>query len=362
MDNSPMFGGVSPQEIEAVAEAVGAPTMAGASLTTRFSRRVSTLVITRAGKGDSGQISIFLKSEAVHDDAKRCIHNEVPLLRNGADPIVDRVWLSSASLSTSFEVCLQWSDVSSLYQAIRNLGFGDFPAVVVDWRSGTPAGTLYKCGLNDLENCESVFFEKLPVSPKQMKDVLDNFYERSLRTPFLITEGHAKRVWKEPMKGVPEHRPEEVIQGRLLDVLKAAFAQHELRAEPITDDGRADIVMSLKTISASGLPAVVNEWVLELKALADRTTTDNSVAVGKIHEAIRSGLEQVIAYKTQLNAVRAALCCYDMRKEDIGDETCFLNINNDASAHEIALWRWFLFRSTELARAAKSYLVACQRE
>jgi hypothetical protein len=352
------FGGVSPNEIENLAETVGAPTVAGSSLMTRFSRRVSALVAARAGQGDSGQFTIFLQSEALFEDVKRCGHAEVPLLKNGADPVADKIWLSTASLSTSFELLLQWSDQASLFAAVRDAGLGTIPALLVDWRTGSPVGTLFKSGLRDLEDSESVLFDDAPVSSAKMKEVLDKFYERSLRTPFLVVEGNGNRVWNDAAKGIPAHRPEEVIQGRLLDALKAIFARHELRAEPVTDDGRADIVISMKTFSASGLPAVVNEWVLELKALADRTHTDNPVSASKIPEAVRSGLEQAIAYKTQLNAVNAAVCCYDMRAQNVGDDACFSHIRDHADAQTIPLWRWYLFRSTGQSRAAKGYVTA----
>lgn len=356
MADPPMLGGVSPDEVESITESVGAPTVAGASLTTRFSRRVSALVAARAGRGDAGQFSIFLQSEALFDDAQRCSHAEVPLLAHGADPVADKVWLSTASLSTSFELLLQWSDAASLFQAVRDAGLGTIPALVVDWRTGVPVGRLYRSGLTDHEDFESVFFDDAPITRAQMKDVLDKFYERSLRTPALVVEGHAKRVWQDAGQGTPEHRPEEVIQGRLLEALKAVFARHDLRAEPVTDDGRADIIISMKTLSANGLPAVVYEWVLELKALADRTSTGNPVPTGNIPPGLRSGLEQAIGYKTQLNALQAALCCYDMRANDCGDDACFGHVVDDARHHDVPLWRWFLFRSTAASRAARGYL------
>lgn len=356
MVDPPTFGGVSPSEIESIAQTVGAPTVAGASLTTRFSRRVSALVAARAGRGDSGEYSVFLQSEALFDDAQRCSHAEAPLLANGADAVVDKIWLSTASLSSSFELLLQWSDAASLFQALRDAGLGEVPAVVVDWRTGVPLGRLYRSGLIYHEDIEAIFFEAMPITRTQMKEVLDNFYERSLRTPALVVEGHAKRVWKEAAQGTPEHRPEEVIQGRLLEALKAVFARHDLRAEPVTEDGRADIVISMKTISANGLPAVVNEWVLELKALTDRTHTGNPVSPGNIPTAIQGGLEQAVGYKTRLNALQAALCCYDMRASDAGDDACFAHIKDDASVHNVPLWRWYLFRSTAASRAARGYL------
>lgn len=358
MADPPSLGGVSPEEIERIAQTVGAPTVAGASLTTRFFRRVSALVSTRAGRGECGQFTVFLQSDALLDDVQRCTHTEAPLLANGADPVVDRVWLSTASLSTSFELLLQWSDAASLFQAVKDASLGGIPAVVVDWRTGVPLGRLYRSGLSNHEDAEAVFFDDSPVTRTQMKEVLDNFYERSLRTPALGGEGHAKRVWKEAAKGIPEHRPEEVIQGRLLEALRAVFARHDLRAEPVTDDGRADIVVSMKTISPGGLPAVVNEWVLELKALTDRTHTGNPVPSGNVMQAIQGGVEQAVGYKTQLNALQAALCCYDMRITDCGDDTSFAHIKDDANYHQVSLWRWFLFRSTAASRAAKGYLTS----
>ncbi|HEX8191574.1 MAG TPA: hypothetical protein VF552_01610 [Allosphingosinicella sp.] len=358
MANPPSLGGVSPVEIENIAEDVGPPTVAGSSLTTRFSRRVSALVAARAGQGDTGQFSIFLQSEALFDDAQCCAHAEAPLLANGADPVTDKVWLSTASLSTSFELLLQWSDQATLFQALRDAGLGGFPAVVVDWRTSVPLGRLYPRGIEEHEDSQAILFTETPITPAQMKEALDSFYERSLRTPYKITEGHAKRIWKEAGQGIPEFRPEEAIQGRLLDSLKAAFAKHDLHAEPITDDGRADIIVYMKTISAGGLPAVINEWVLELKALTDKTHTGNDVPPGKASAAVYGGLEQAIGYRTQLNALQAAVCCYDMRANDCGDEACFAHVKQEAAHHNVPLWRWYLFRSTSASRAAKGYLTS----
>jgi len=101
----------------------------------------------------------------------------------------------------------------------------------------------------------------------------------------------------------------------------------------------------------------VNEWVLELKALCDKTsTTGNPVPESNIREAVEGGLEQAIGYKTSLHAVNAALCCFDMRATDEGDEKCFEHVANAAAAESVPLWRWYLYRSTKHSRAAKNYL------
>lgn len=351
MAKIPNLGGVRPDEIRDYALEAGVPDTAGASLITRFVKRVSDLVGVRAAKGETGQFTVFLKIETLPDHAE-----PLPRLRNGEDSVADKVWMTSASLETAAELQIAWSDAKSLFGAIGRAGFGDLPAVVVDWRSGAPIGHLYRAGVKALEDCEPIVLEQLPISRGRIKEVLDHFYEKSLRTPTLIIEGHGKRIWNEAAKGVPEYRPEEAIQGRLVDVLKAVFVLHSTRAEPVTEDGRADIVIYKKDTSTGGQKAIVNEWVLELKALADRTSKGNPVAPGIATTAVRSGLEQVVAYKAQLNAVHGALCCYDMRADDVGDDSCFSHVTGDAIEETVVLWRWYLFRSTAASRAAKGYL------
>jgi len=239
---------------------------------------------------------------------------------------------------------------------VRQAEFGNVPALVVDWRGNQPTGRLYRGGLNDAENCEAVFFEEAPISTAQLKEVLDGFYEKSLRTPALVVEGHANRVWRDPSKGIPEHRPEEVVQGRLLDVLKATFSRHGLRAEPVTEDGRADIIVSSRALSQGSRPATITEWVLELKALCDMTSTGTKISSGRIPQAIRDGLEQVVGYKLRLNGEKAAVCCYDMQKSDAGDETCFAQVKHEAAICNVELWRWYLYRDTKESRKARGYL------
>src|SRR5271166_1325424 len=186
------LGGITPEEVREFTEAAGTPpTEAGASLTSRFSRRISDLIVARIPKGETGQFSVFLRSEALFDDTRRLNSRENPLLANGEDPVSGRIWLSTASLSSAFELLIDWRDVGSLYASVNQAGFGEIAAVVVDWRGSRPTGRLYRNGLNYREEFEEVFFEEAPVTVKQLKDVLDRFYERSLRTPALVVEGHA---------------------------------------------------------------------------------------------------------------------------------------------------------------------------
>ena len=63
-----------------------------------------------------------------------------------------------------------------------------------------------------------------------------------------------------------------------------------------------------------------------------------------------------MAYRLRLNALNAAVCCYDMRKDDEGDTACFAHIVTDAECGNVPLWRWYLFRSAGASRAAQGFV------
>lgn len=351
MDNEKSFGGISSDEIADFVRSLAAPpTEAGATPTARFSRHVSNLIFVRTAHGEDKTFSVFLRSDTIAEDVARCECVEFPLLKNGVDPVAGRIWISTASLTTTYEAKLAWSDQTSLFQVIRDAGFGDMPALVVDWRTGSPVGTLYREGLANAKESEQVIFAELPISSVDIKGVLDRFYNRSLRTPALVVEGHAMRIWSDAAKGIPESRPEERIQGRLSDFLKSAFPRYDVRSETQTADGRADIIVYRKDITAGNLPATVTHWVLELKALCDMTSTGNPVPTATVPTAISDGLDQAIAYKGRLNAVNAALCCFDMQKDEEDEKSVFNHIESDAKNANIHLWRWYLYRQTKASR------------
>lgn len=351
------LGGVDIGEVAAAVAAVGIPAEAGASLITRFTRRVADLIATRQAQGENGDFAVFLQSDELTEHAQKCVHVEAPLLANGADPVSNGVWLSSSNLMLSFKLCLKWSDAGSLFAAIRGVGLGGVAALVVDFRGVAPIGRLYRLGLDKADTCDDVSFDDTPITEAQMKQALDRFYTASLRTPLLVVEAHAQRVWKDSGKGIPESRPEEKIQGRAIESLRGAFPRHDLRGEPVTADGRADIVVSKKTVTKGNLQAVIHEWVLELKALADMTT-GGAKSTTNISDAVLSGLEQAMAYRLRLNALNAAVCCYDMRKADEGDTACFAHIAADAAAGQVPLWRWYMFRTAAKSRAAQGFVTA----
>jgi len=344
------LGGISLSEIEAASNEQPFPVNAGATPGERFVLRISMLVATRLEKGENGGIAVFLQSDALATDAERYKMNFSPLLANGNDKITEKVWLSNAVLGGAYALDVDCGDFGGIFASIQEAGFGCLPAVVIDWRGDVPIGRLYSHGILELEHVQDVEFAYHEISESNLKDCLDNFHRTSLQTPQRVREGHAEAFWNDSRKGWPAHRPEERIQGKLIQHLRARYTRHQVRAEEKNDDGIADLVIFSHETSVSGKRIVAKEWVLELKALADHTSTGDAVAKTAIPAAIEKGLTQAIAYREKEHAQRAALCCYDMRAED--DASCFDHIKQEAAAEKVVLWRWYLFRSSEASRTA----------
>ena len=348
MAEASTFGGVSLDEIGEFAKAEGIPGAAGGSLPTKFARRVSNLITLRCAKGESGSYSVFLLSEDLAGSKDLCDHIEQPLLDHGNDPVGDHVFVTSVALTSAFQLEVEWGSIDELFDLIVDKSLGELPAIVVDWRGERPIGKFYRDGLVKRELAYAIHFDELPISTEAIWEALKNFREK-IKTPSISTEAHGTRIWSDAGKGIPESRPEERIQGRLVDALAAVFCNYNVRAELVTEEGRADVSIHRQTLSAAGVTAFVCEWLLELKALCDMTSSGKK-STADHEQAIEDGLYQAIAYKSNLGALKGALCCFDMRKTDSGDDSCFGHIKDVANENEILLWRGFLFRSAKAAR------------
>jgi hypothetical protein len=346
------FGGISLAEIETSSREQPFPDNAGASPDTRFLTKVSALVSTRQEQGENGGFTVFLKSEALQTDALASSGIMFPSLANGNDPICNKVWLSNTSLAVAYSIDVDCTDQSRLFQEIVARGLGALPALLVDWRGNIPQGQFFANGCNDLDAVESVELTYVEITRDVMKACLDHATSTSLETPALTRSGHSEPIWTNAAKGWPAHRPEERIQGKIIHHLRSRFTKHVVRAEQHNDDGISDLVVFARRHDASGRRIIVNEWVLELKALTDRTESGTVVPSSNIKTRVSDGLVQAIAYRTQEHARQAALCCFDMRAEDEGDDACFRHVATTANAKDVELWRWFLYRATKDRRSA----------
>lgn len=347
------LGGVTLQEIQKSAQEQPFPDHAGATPNERFLLRISALVTIRQQQGDSGGVAVFLQSDALQSDAEDCGGIFHPVIATGNDSIVGRVWLSNAALGAAWALDIDCSNEALIFEQVRNAGFGALPALVIDWRGSVPVGRFYARGLGNVDFVLDVALAYTEITRDDLKECLDHFYNTSLATPQRIREGHAAAVWGDAAKGWPAHRPEERIQGKLIEQLRSRYTKHKVRAEEKNDDGITDLVIYAETQNVSGTKIVVKEWVLELKALTDRTETGNVVGKTDIKGRIEEGITQAVAFRNKEHANNAALCCYDMRASDEGDEACFAEIKEEATRESVYLWRWFLHRSSSALRTAE---------
>lgn len=346
------FGSFTTAEIKGLAQDLLIPDLAGASPTERFVRQASELVALRLAAGEDKGISIILRSDALESDVEGRSCKRYPYLRNGQDAISRKIFVSNAMLGLAYAVATD-DEASDEMAAVQEAGLGDLPALVIDWRGDAPRATLYCTGINNPEDIQDVYLTEADITPEDLKAGLDDFYTKRLRTPSLIVQGHSARIWGSPAKGWPAERPEERIQGVLMSFLFARYSRFEIRAEVVTEDGRLDLKIFAKLHDAKGDKIVKNIWVLELKALTDRTSNGGSVSASLVDEALQKGLIQAISYKEADHINQAALCCFDMRAQDEGDSKVFSKIAQEANDNEVHLWRWFLYRSAEASRDAR---------
>ena len=102
--------------------------------------------------------------------------------------------------------------------------------------------------------------------------------------------------------------------------------------------------------------------VLELKVLRSFSEGGASYSDRKNRTCVEDGIKQAGAYRQEHRHRVAALCCFDMRKEDTGEE-CFEPWRTLAVIRSVALKRWYLFATSKAsARCMISAGVTLARE
>ncbi|MES2497537.1 MAG: hypothetical protein V4618_15600 [Pseudomonadota bacterium] len=346
-----LIGGIPVAEIQAEFIAVGQPGGAGSGREVQFLRKLAALIERRMAAGETASGALFILASGIDELMEGRASSPQPLLRNGHYPISGQLWVLSTALTYAHAIDMPWTDtVAAIAQACRE-GLGEMPAVSLDIRPGSDEIHLsyfpQGCAVPDAQ-CDIHLINR-PITKEEMKAVLDGFFEQSLRTPMRQREGHGTSTWQDASRGVPNSRPEEIIEAKLLERLRSAFPVHDSHSQGVTDDGYIDIAVYKNDVTAAGHPARRCDWVLELKALADRTSNDNDVTASP-HDAIIKGLRQTLSYRSNENGIHAALCVYDLRKAELSHDDCFALVLQDATTQKVELWRWRLLRSAEESR------------
>lgn len=343
------LGGFSDAEIDG-ASSLAVSTIAGASSNERFVRMVSNLVELRYEAGETAGRSVFLRSQTISGDIRERKTKALPFVCKGIDPVCSKVVISDAQLARAYSLDFEADD--DIFEVLEQEGLGSHPALIVDWRNPAPSVVFWPKGVAAADDPIEIYMSDHQITPEEMKSILDDFYEARLCTPQRIIEGHSQKVWEEASKGWPASRPEERIQGVLVTYLRGRL-KHDVLPEVPNKAGRLDVNIRAKAHKPNGDPVIEPLWTLELKALADMTSTGSSVGATVIENGLNKGVKQAHQYRKAEHTKFAALCCYDMRKNNIDDATTFAPIRKEANDNQIHLWRWFLFRSSNAWRDAQ---------
>ncbi|ACH84332.1 conserved hypothetical protein [Acidithiobacillus ferrooxidans ATCC 53993] len=125
-----------------------------------------------------------------------------------------------------------------------------------------------------------------------------------------------------------------------------------IRQEQAVKLGRTDIEIVDDRTEPPG--TIYHHALLELKILRSFGSTGTPVTQEVLERHILDGVNQAHSYGDTHNSLLRMLCCFDMRKADIGDSVTFAHVSNLAKDLNVSLRRWYLYHSSKALREANA--------
>jgi hypothetical protein len=346
------IGGVNSTEVEALMKSQSdIVDPAEVDRIGRFCQNVAKLLVLRRKK-ETKDFCIFVLWSRSDKPTIDALVN-IPHVGNGNDAISGDIWLTNHALNhNSWKLPDKAINQDNLHEELENIALSQFTTIVVDWRTGEPQAQVLIGGVSGQESLK-LHLEDEPISLLSLKTVMDSIYENNFRNPTVVRSSEHGKLWVDAAKGWPAPKPEAVIQGQIKTALQTAFPLHDTKPEIINDDGRADLIISRKVKSELGHPTRRTDWLLEFKALRDKTPTGKKFSSPTPSEALNSGITQLLGYSPHVDPLERSLCCFDLRENDEGDGNCFACIESISKEKQIHTWRWYCHRSTPAAREAR---------
>jgi hypothetical protein len=313
----------------------------------RFLSAVAHLIKKRTSTADDGdpkRPAVFLL-QPTPPPAPLAL-TRVPMLDNGLTAIGNRLWFVGELVVAGRFADLGELDDEAIFHLITSeLGLGTVPAVIFDPRPPVPEARFYPGGLQDVENYVPVNLGAGPVSLDQIFDAITSIHESCLVTP--EAQVFPGKLWENSDKWWASKDAESLVQLNLKAGLVGKFPTCRIRHEQPGTSGRLDLEIEENDRTVPG--KVVRYAILELKVL--RAYGKGGKAYGELStkEWIESGVGQAAAYRTERNALAAALCCFDMRPTVVG-HACFAHVLELAANLAVRLGTWHLFATSALYR------------
>ena len=292
------------------------------------------------GESDAKEIAIFL----LEPNPPESVGNapRVPMLDNGLTTLVGRLWFTAASVVSARYVDLpQDSDDEARVSFVSDqLSLGSTPALIFDPRPTNPELRWYPEGLGNLNMVETKPLSGA-VSRSEVFDVIGTLHRQILITPNSMPP--AGRLWESSSRCWVKRDAEALVQLQLKAGLAAVFTHCTIWHEQTQQTGRTDL--EIDQVDPLNRGEVTRYAILELKVLRSFGSTGTPVTEAKTQEWIKEGVRQAAAYRIEKGSQWSALCCFDMRRDDVGDTQCFAQVRGYAARSSVTLRRWYLYSS-----------------
>ena len=272
------------------------------------------------------------------------------MVDDGSTVVCGRLWFASAAVVSAY--CLEFPEGGDGEQrksyVVDELNLGLQPALVFDPCLGSTLLTWFPEGLGKPGQAQEKSLDD-EVSPEEVFNTINGMYEQMLRTPGSMPQGG--NMWRSAAQHWPEEKAESIVQSHLKAILLGRFPQCKVRHEQTQPAGRSDL--EIEELDREIRGRVTRHAILELKVLRSFRSSGKAVPHSEIDNSIKSGVQQAASYSDDKGARWSALCCFDMRANDPGDEACFSQMQEGADVYQVNLWRWFLYSSAEAFRQAE---------
>jgi len=314
----------------------------------RFRAAVSRLVgKCRAAAAESGEGAeapepcVFLLQPGPPDThVDKCCR--VPMLDRGRERLDGRVWFVSPVVTVGNWIDASFDADDGLFRFVTDeLALGSTPAVLYDPRPPGPELRVYPNGLGEPELVEALHISQSDMSVEELFARIDVLHANQLVTPGSQSAG--AKVWIDASRGRASSRAEDILSGLIAAGLQTAFPMCKVRVEQPGPSGRLDIEIEERLLDQPG--AVKRHAILELKVLRGVSDGGTPTTQRSINKAIKDGVMQAASYREDKDALAAALCCFDLRREFSG-HVCFAGVTTLAADLSVQLRSWHLFHSS----------------
>ena len=301
--------------------------------------RRRTAELKKRDEGDDVDIAIFVLKPIPPVSVSNAAR--VPMIDNGLTSVIGRLWFTAAPVISAHYVELpQDTDDGRFSYVVDQHDLGGEPTLIFDPRTVQPQLRWYPEGLGKPNDMEMKPLEG-NVSPCDVFDAINQVYEQCFITPGGLPRGVS--LWKNATKCKPRSNAEALLQSHLKSGLVMRFPFCNIRHEQTQTAGRTDL--ELQQPNALDRSVVTRHAVIELKVLRSFWATGSAVSESDAKEQVKEGVRQAASYCAESGFRWSALCCFDMRKDDVGDAECFSHVQKDANELQVLLRRWFLYAS-----------------